>query len=88
MYIQHLQSKWIVHDCQYIVKRDQNLYVCEMQLCRAGQLRLLQKSMVTKLVNEYLAFEYITDKKLHLQESSNSFAQALCAKVGGGGGGG
>jgi hypothetical protein len=32
--------------------------------------------MLMTLVNGYLAFEYITDKELSLQESSNSFALA------------
>jgi hypothetical protein len=37
--------------------------------------------MVTTLVNGYLAFEYITEKELRLQESTNRFALALVAIV-------
>jgi hypothetical protein len=32
-------------------------------------------------VNGYLAFKYITYKELLLQDSTNSFALELCAKV-------
>jgi hypothetical protein len=38
--------------------------------------QIIAKMMATTLVNGYLAFEYIIDKGLLLQESSNSFALA------------
>jgi hypothetical protein len=52
-----------------------------MQLCRAIQLRLWQKMMATMLVNQYLAFKYLTDKEMTLREFTNSFTLAMCATV-------
>ncbi len=40
------------------------------------------------LVNVYLAFKYLTDKEMTLLDFTNNVAQALCAKVVEGGGGG
>jgi hypothetical protein len=78
----------MVHDSKHAANRDQNSQAGIMQLCRARQLRILQKMMATTLVNGHLASEYVIDKELRLQESTNSFALVLCAKVGWSGGGG
>ncbi len=42
--------------------------------------------MATRILNVYLAFEYITNNALYLPQSSNRFDLALCADVGVGGG--
>ncbi len=47
----------------------------------ALQLTLLQNVMATTLENGYLAFKYLTDKEISLQEFINSFALPMCATV-------
>ena len=54
---------------------------------KSWELRLFQTVMGMTLVNGYLAFKYISDKELTLQEFTNRAALALCAKEGEEGGG-
>jgi hypothetical protein len=49
----------MVHDFEHAVNRDQNLQASILQLCRSRQLRILQKPMVTTLVNGYLAYQQL-----------------------------